>query len=89
MTLGAEPLQIMAEIAAGVAPLLGAGISGGIVLTLLANRVLRSVLFGVSATDVMTLAGAVLTLAAVSAVATFLPARRAAKIDPLEAIRSE
>lgn len=89
MTLGAEPLQIMAQIAAGVAPLLGAGISGGIVLTLLANRVLRSVLFGVSATDVMTLAGAVLTLAVVSAVATFLPARRAAKIDPLEAIRSE
>jgi ABC-type lipoprotein release transport system permease subunit len=37
----------------------------------------------------MTLAGAVVTLAVVSAVATLVPARRAAKIDPLEAIRSE
>jgi hypothetical protein len=89
MTLGAAPLQIMAQIAAGVAPLLGAGIAAGLVLTLLANRVLRSVLFGVSPTDAMTLAGAVLTLAIVSAVATLVPARRAAKIDPLEAIRSE
>jgi hypothetical protein len=89
MTLGAAPAQIVAQIAWGVAPLLGGGIAGGLVLTLLANRVLRSVLFGVSPTDAMTLASAVVTLALVSAVATLVPARRAAKIDPLEAIRSE
>ncbi|HXI42827.1 MAG TPA: FtsX-like permease family protein [Bryobacteraceae bacterium] len=89
MTLGAAPSQIVAQVAGGVAPLLGSGIATGLLLTLLANRALRSVLFGVSPTDAMTLGGAVVTLTIVSVVATLVPARRAAKIDPLEAIRSE
>jgi ABC-type lipoprotein release transport system permease subunit len=55
----------------------------------MADRVLRSVLFGVSPMDSVALAGAILTLAAVAALATLLPARRAAHIDPLAAIRSE
>ena len=58
-------------------------------LTFLADRVLRSVLFGVSPMDIVTLAATVLTLAVVSALATLAPARRAAHIDPLEAIRTE
>jgi putative ABC transport system permease protein len=89
MTLGAEPGRIMIQIIAGVARLLAIGIAAGLVLTSMANRVLRSVLFGVSPMDAMTLAGAVLALAAVSALATLVPARRAAHIDPLDAIRTE
>jgi len=72
-----------------VTRLLAAGTAAGLILTLLADRVLRSVLFGVSPMDLATLAGTVLTLAIVSALATLAPARRAARIDPLDAIRSE
>jgi putative ABC transport system permease protein len=46
-------------------------------------------LYGVTPLDPLTLGATILLLAAVAAVATFAPTRRAAKIDPLEAIRSE
>ena len=89
MTLGAEPGQIMLQVIARVGRLLAAGMAVGLVLTFLADRVLRSVLFGVSPTDSLTLAGTILALAAVALLASFVPALRAARIDPLEAIRTE
>lgn len=89
MALGAGAGQIVRHVAAGVARLLAVGLLTGFLLTLLADRVLRSVLFGVSPLDPLTLAGAILTLFAVSAFATFAPARRAARIHPIEAIRTE
>ena len=61
----------------------------GLVLTFMAERVLRSVLFGVSPVDALTLAAAVLMLATASGVDTLPPALRAARIDPLKAIRAE
>ncbi|HUE24389.1 MAG TPA: ADOP family duplicated permease [Bryobacteraceae bacterium] len=89
MTLGAEPRQIVWQLVAGVARLLAIGATAGLLLTWMADRLLRSLLFGVNALDSLTLAGAVLTLAVFAAVATFVPARRAALIDPLAAIRAE
>ena len=89
IALGAHSGQIVRHVAVGVSRLLAAGVSAGLVLTFLADRLLRSVLFGVSPTDFATLGATVLTLITVSALATFAPARRAARIDPLEAIRSE
>ena len=89
MTLGAEPGQIVRQLVAGVARLLATGAAAGLLLTWMADRILRSLLFGVNALDLVTLGGAVLTLAMVAAVATFVPARRAARIDPLAAIRGE
>ena len=61
------------------------GIGGAIALT----RTMQSLLFGVSTTDPMTLAGVVLLLAAVSVFACWIPARRATKVDPLVALRYE
>jgi putative ABC transport system permease protein len=89
ITLGADPRQIMGQVIAGVARLVGAGIVAGLVLTFMAERVLRSVLFGVSPVDALTLASAALILATVSGVAAFAPALRASRIDPLEAIRAD
>jgi len=89
MALGAQPVQILTQFAASIGRLLAAGIASGLVLTFLADRVLRSMLFGVSPMDTIALSGAVLTLAAVSALATLVPARRAARIDPLDALRAE
>jgi putative ABC transport system permease protein len=61
------------------------GIGGAFALT----RTMQSLLFGVSTTDPLTLAGVVLLLAAVSAFACWIPARRATKVDPLVALRYE
>jgi len=59
------------------------------VLTMGAERLIKSVLFDVSPLDVTTLGLAVVVLGVVTALAAFLPARRAAGIDPLDAIRIE
>jgi macrolide transport system ATP-binding/permease protein len=76
-------------IFAGAARWLALGLAIGFALTLAAERLIRSVLFGVSPLDGATLGGAALVLALVCAIAALLPARRAAGIDPLEAMRIE
>jgi ABC-type antimicrobial peptide transport system permease subunit len=89
IALGAGRPQILRLVLAGALQLLTAGIAAGLVLTLGAERLIKSVLFGVSPLDALTLAAAVAVLAAVSMLAAFLPAHRAASIDPLEAMRIE
>jgi putative ABC transport system permease protein len=89
IALGASGRQIMGLIFAGAARLLLAGILVGLALTLGAERVIRSVLFGVSALDAIPLVGAVVVLTLICMVAAFLPARKAAAIDPLDAMRIE
>jgi putative ABC transport system permease protein len=89
IALGAGRTQIMRLVLAGAAQLLVAGIVIGLALTLGAERLIKSVLFGVSPLDALTLAAAVAVLAGVSMLAAFLPARRAASIDPLDAMRIE
>ncbi len=61
----------------------------GVIGALLAGRVLASLLFGVGASDPVTIAAVVLVLLAVATLASWLPARRAARVDPLVAMRSE
>ena len=67
--------------------LLGVGI--GLAAALLLTRVMRSMLFGVGVTDPATFVVAPLLLTAVAALASWLPARRATQVDPIEALRSE
>jgi len=89
IALGANRMQVMGLIFSGASQLLIAGIVAGLALTFGAERLIKSVLFGISPLDAWTLAAAVAVLAAVSMLATFIPARRAAAIDPLEAMRIE
>ncbi|MBO0859290.1 MAG: FtsX-like permease family protein, partial [Chloracidobacterium sp.] len=89
MALGAQSGAVTRLIVAqGVAPALigvGLGLAGAFALT----RVMKALLFEVSATDPVAFASAPLLLAAVALVACWLPARRAAKVDPLIALRHE
>jgi putative ABC transport system permease protein len=53
------------------------------------TRVLSSVLYGVKATDLLTFGGVSLLLASVAVIASYIPARRAATIEPMQALRTE
>ncbi len=65
------------------------GLAGGALTALLSARVLRTFLYGVVAQDPITLAAVAVLILAVTMVAVFIPARRAASVDPMQALRSE
>jgi ABC-type antimicrobial peptide transport system permease subunit len=66
-----------------------AGVIIGVALSLGATRLVRSLLYGLEPTDPMTLAGAAMTLLVVGIIAAWLPAWRAARMDPVAALREE
>jgi hypothetical protein len=86
--LGAEPAALMRMILRDALLLVAAGLALGVPATLAFVRVLKSLLFGVTPTDATTLIIAAALLAVTAAIAAWLPARRAATIDPTAALRS-
>ena len=89
MALGADAQSIIGMIAREAAVLLGVGLVIGTVIALAAMRLVGEMLFGLRPDDPPTLLMAVAILSAVAAAATYLPAIRAARLDPTEALRSE
>lgn len=89
VALGAPPSRIATLVATRALVLTASGIAGGLVLHALLAPFLRAFLFGVTATDPATLAGATLALLCTAALASWLPARCAAGVDPARALRAE
>ena len=89
MALGAQARDILALVVRQGAALVAAGAVAGLLAAAAASRILESFLFGITAHDHFTFVGAPLSLAAVALVACWLPARRAARIDPMETLRAD
>ncbi len=88
VALGARLPQVASLILGQSMRLALAGVAVGLVVAIVGMRLLRSLLFEVSPTDPLVLAGTSVTLLVIAAVASLAPTRRAAKIDPVEAMRS-
>jgi putative ABC transport system permease protein len=89
LALGAQPSRIQGMVLRDGLVLASVGVAVGLVSALLAARVVQSMLYGVSATDPALYAFVTAFLVLVAAAATLGPARRAAHVDPIEAIRAE
>ena len=89
MALGARPVNVIGLVVGqGMRPVI-LGLAGGLVSALVLSRLLTKMLFGVSPHDPRTLASVAAVLTVVALLANYLPARRATRVDPLSALRSE
>ncbi len=89
MSLGAAPRQVLRMVLADGAALLGAGTLLGIAGSLAVGWLLEGMLFGVAPSDPLTLAAVMAIMITVGLAACAVPAARAARVDPLVAIRKE
>jgi putative ABC transport system permease protein len=89
VALGAQRGAIVGMVVRQGMELAVLGIAAGLIGAAALTRVMASLLFGVSATDAVTFSGVALLLAAVAMLATYIPARRATKVDPMVALREE
>jgi ABC-type antimicrobial peptide transport system permease subunit len=89
MALGAQRGAVHRLVLKEAAGLTGLGIAAGLACAVAAASLMRSVLFGVQAWDVPTLAGVAAVLGGAALLASFIPARRAASVNPVEALRVE
>ena len=89
MALGARPGDIGAMVGTQSVILVAAGLAAGLIAAWEAAPALRSLLYGVAATDAISLAGAAVLVTVVSAIATVIPAARATRVQPASALRDE
>jgi predicted permease len=89
MALGAQRQAIVRMVLQEGMTLTAAGIAIGLVGAVAATRVMASLLFGISATDLVTFSAVPLILATVALLACYVPARRATRVDPVIALRNE
>jgi len=89
MALGARSADVVALVLGAGVRLIGAGVVIGLAMAFAVTRLVSSLLFGVSATDVSTFTVTTLILSMVALLACYLPARRASRIEPVVALRAD
>jgi putative ABC transport system permease protein len=89
MALGADAMQVYRLVVGKALQLAGIGVAAGLVGALLLTQLMRTLLFGVAPTDPLSLVAAAVVLMLTAFLAAFLPARRAARIPPSVAFRSD
>jgi predicted permease len=89
MALGAGRRAVLGSVLGGAMRMAGAGIAAGAVAAFAVTRLLKDLLFGVSAADPLTFGAVALVLAALTLLASYIPALRATKVDPIVALRCE
>ena len=89
MALGAGQREVLRMVLREVVMLVGIGLAVGFPVAIAGERWIESLLFGMNPSDPATLVGATIVLLAAAALAGYLPARRAAKLDPIVALRHE
>ena len=89
MALGAQPFQLLLMVLGQSVWTLAVGLAIGVTGALALTRLIRSLLFGVSPTDLLTFSIMPAMLFLVALLATYIPARRAAQVDPMVALRNE
>jgi predicted permease len=89
MSLGARAVDVVRSFVREGLTLTVIGAVVGVGISIALSKVLASLLFGLTATDGITFVGATIGLIAIAGLASFIPARRAAKVDPLIALRSD
>lgn len=89
IALGASQRNILSLVVRQGMVLAFSGVTIGLVAAFLLTRLIRSLLFGVEATDPITFVGISLLLAMITLLASYIPAQRAARIDPVTALRCD
>ncbi len=89
MALGAQRGTVIGMVMGESMLLVGIGVALGFAAALWAGRFVQTVLYGLSAADPLTFSAAVAVIAVVSALAGYVPARRASKVDPMQALRQQ
>jgi ABC-type antimicrobial peptide transport system permease subunit len=89
MALGAEMRDVRRMVLGDGMRLIGLAVFVGLVVSLGAARLLRSQLYGVAPNDLLTFGAVTVVLAGVAMLACYIPARRASRVDPMVALRSE
>jgi predicted permease len=89
MALGADRNAVLASVLGGAMNMALLGVAVGLLAATAATRALKSLLFGVGSADPLTFGGASLLLVLVALLASYIPARRATRVDPLIALRYE
>jgi predicted permease len=89
MAMGARPSSVYKMVLGEAGTLAVAGVAAGAACSIAAATLIRDLLFGVSAWDLRTIAAVALGLAVCALAASYLPARRAASVDPVEALRTD
>ena len=89
LALGATPAGVRSKVLTEALGVAAAGLGAGLVASILAANAMRALLFGVGPVDAVSYAGAIAVLGLAGAAACWWPARRASRVNPMDALRSE